>query len=173
MVQISVIIPVYNAERYLSACLDSVIEQSYKNLDIILIDDGSTDNSGKICDEYSIKDKRIKVIHKKNEGVSVARNTGLDVATGKWISFVDSDDIIETDLYQNIISELEKNNPDLFIFNFYTNNEKNMLYSREEIIQDREIINNIKEKIIYPAFDKETPRIYSFVWNTIFEDGIF
>lgn len=169
MVSISVIIPVYNAERYLSACLNSVINQKFKELEIILIDDGSTDNSGKICDDFSKKDNRVKVIHKKNEGVSVARNIGLDIAKGKWISFVDSDDIIEEDLYKRIICELEKNDPDVFIFNHFYNNKKNSLYSSEGIIEEKKIINNVKEKIIYPGFDIETPRVYSFVWNKIFK----
>ena len=107
---ISIIIPVYNVEQYLSRCVDSVINQTYKNLEIILVDDGSTDNSGKICDEYALKDNRIKVIHKKNGGVSSARNAGLDIAKGDYIGFVDSDDFIEHDMYeylQNLIIEYD------------------------------------------------------------------
>lgn len=172
MVQISVIIPVYNTARYLSTCLNSVIGQSFNDLEIILIDDGSTDGSEKICDEYAKKDKRIRVIHKKNEGVSIARNTGLDNATGKWISFVDSDDFLEKNTYQNIFIELEQNNPDLFIFNYYNNSKKNKLYSKEGIIEDKKIIQNVKEKIIYSSFDGETPRVFSFVTNKIFKTEI-
>ena len=93
--KISVIIPVYNVEKYLKRCLDSVINQTYKNLEIILVDDGSTDNSGKICDEYAKNDKRIIVIHKENGGVSVARNIGLDICTGDYVNFIDSDDWID------------------------------------------------------------------------------
>ena len=85
---ISVIVPVYNAEEYLSRCLDSILAQTYKNLDIILVDDGSTDKSGKICDEYTQKDSRIRVIHKQNGGVSCARNTALSVAKGEYIGYV-------------------------------------------------------------------------------------
>ena len=119
---ISVIIPVYNVEQYLSRCIDSVINQTYKNLEIILIDDGSTDNSGKICDEYATKDKRIKVIHKQNWGVASARNIGLDIAKGEYIGFVDSDDYIEPDMYEILYSLLIKNKVkvsccDYFIFN--------------------------------------------------------
>ena len=91
---ISVIIPVYNVEKYLNRCVDSVINQTYTNLEIILIDDGSPDGSGAICDEYVIKDNRIKVIHKPNSGVSETRNCGLDNATGEWLFFLDSDDWI-------------------------------------------------------------------------------
>ena len=89
---ISVIIPVYNVEKYLHRCLDSVIEQTYKNLEVILIDDGSTDHSGEICDDYAAKDVRIHVIHQENQGVSAARNKGLDNVKGEYITFVDSDD---------------------------------------------------------------------------------
>lgn len=94
---ISVIIPVYNVEQYLRKCLESIINQTYKNLEIILIDDGSTDNSGKICDEYAKKDTRIQTIHKKNGGLSDARNCGLKKSTGDYIVFVDSDDWMDFD----------------------------------------------------------------------------
>ena len=87
---ISVIIPVYNVEKYVAKCLDSVIAQTYRDLEIIIVDDGATDSSGKICDEYAIKDERIQVIHKSNGGLSSARNAALDIATGEYIAFVDS-----------------------------------------------------------------------------------
>ena len=96
---ISVIVPVYNVESYLEKCIDSIIHQTYKNLEIILVDDGSTDNSGKICDVYKEKDSRIKVIHKQNRGLSSARNCGLEIAKGEYIGFVDGDDYIAEDMY--------------------------------------------------------------------------
>lgn len=95
---ISVIVPVYNVETYLEQCVNSIINQTYTNLEIILVDDGSTDNSGRICDKYAAMDSRIKVVHKINAGVSAARNLGLDIANGKYITFVDSDDFVE-DMY--------------------------------------------------------------------------
>ncbi|MDQ0478172.1 glycosyltransferase [Chryseobacterium sp. MDT2-18] len=94
MNKISVIIPVYNVEKYLSACIESIINQTYRNLEIILVDDGSTDCCPKICDDYAAKDSRIKVRHKENGGLSDARNVGIEVATGEYIAFVDSDDLI-------------------------------------------------------------------------------
>ena len=100
---ISVIIPVYNVENFLDKCIKSVLYQSYKNLEIILVDDGSTDKSGKICDEYKMTDKRIKVIHKANGGLSDARNTGLKTARGKYYSFIDSDDYIASEMLQIMI----------------------------------------------------------------------
>ena len=115
MNKISIIIPVYNVELYLRECLDSIINQTYNNLEIILIDDGSPDNCGAICDEYAEKDTRIIVIHKENEGVSAARNDGLEMVTGDWFTFVDSDDWIEPDYCENFIQ-------------FASNHQANMIF---------------------------------------------
>ncbi len=112
---ISVIIPVFNVEDYLDYCLKSVIEQEYKNLEIILVDDGSSDSSGGICEEYAKKDSRIKVIHKKNGGLSSARNVGLDVMTGDYISFVDSDDYIRVDYISQMVRYIVEDKTDLVI----------------------------------------------------------
>ena len=105
---ITVIVPVYNVEKYLRRCLDSIIRQTYQNLEILCIDDGSIDNSGEICEQYAARDARIKVIHQENQGLSTARNRGLDTATGEYIAFVDSDDYIAADvleqLYQSAVS---------------------------------------------------------------------
>lgn len=107
---ISVIVPVYNVEDYLDRCIESIINQTYKNLEIILVDDGSTDSSGKKCDEYALRDGRIKVFHKENGGVSSARNMGLDIATGDYIGFVDSDDLLEQNMYEMLLNNAEKHN---------------------------------------------------------------
>lgn len=93
--KISVIVPVYNVEKYLPRCIDSILSQTFKNFELLLIDDGSPDNSGKICDEYAKRDSRVKVFHKPNGGVSSARNLGLDKASGEWVTFIDADDYIE------------------------------------------------------------------------------
>ena len=93
---LSIIVPVYNVEKYLARCIDSILAQTFTDFELILVDDGSTDNSGEICDEYAGKDPRIIVIHKENGGVSSARNHGLDIARGEYITFVDSDDQIGT-----------------------------------------------------------------------------
>jgi glycosyltransferase involved in cell wall biosynthesis len=108
---LSVIIPIYNVENYLHKCIDSILNQTFTNLEIILVNDGSTDSSPQICDDYAKKDSRIKVIHQENAGVSVARNNGIEVATGEYITFVDSDDWLEPKMYENMCaisySELE------------------------------------------------------------------
>lgn len=106
---ISVIIPVYNVEKYLRQCINSVINQTYHNIEIILVDDGSPDNCGKICEEYAQKDSRIKVIHKKNGGLSDARNAGIEIATGKYITFIDSDDDIVKEYVEYLYGLLSKN----------------------------------------------------------------
>lgn len=122
---ISVIIPVYNVEQYLSKCLDSVVNQTYKNLEVILVDDGSTDNSGKICDEFALKDNRIIVIHKSNGGLSSARNEGLKFAKGQYVGFVDSDDYIEIGMYEKLLEVSLKYGSDVVCSNYYrvTNNK--------------------------------------------------
>lgn len=101
---VSVIIPAYNAEQYVGFCLDTVIAQTHKNLEIIVVDDGSTDNTGKICDEYANKDSRINVIHQENEGLSSARNAALDIMTGEYIAFIDSDDFISKDYTEKLLN---------------------------------------------------------------------
>lgn len=110
---ISIIVPVYKVQNYLDKCVESIVEQTYKNLEIILVDDGSPDNCPAMCDEWAKKDSRIKVIHKKNGGLSSARNAGLDVCTGDYIGFVDSDDWIEPDMYEYLLDIGMKNNADV------------------------------------------------------------
>ena len=116
--KISIIVPVYKVEPYLRKCLDSIINQTYQNLEIILVDDGSPDNCGAICDEYAAQDGRIKVIHKENGGVSSARNAGLDAATGEWIGFVDSDDQVELDMFESLLRGAMVQGADIAICGF-------------------------------------------------------
>lgn len=116
---ISVIIPVYNVEHYLVQCLESVVCQTYQNMEIILIDDGSTDSSGSLCDQWAEKDGRIKVVHKENEGLSSARNDGLRVATGEYVAWVDSDDYISADFLEKLYKLLTNHNADMSMCNYY------------------------------------------------------
>lgn len=153
---ISVIIPVYNVEKYLKRCLDSVISQTYENLEIILIDDGSTDTSGKICDEYAIKDKRIRVIHKENGGLSSARNAGLDVAVGNYVTMIDSDDFVLKNHIETMYNQIVKYNADVAAvgFNIFFdgdnetlqyNNPDVILHDRESVIKELLHIGSIKQ----------------------------
>lgn len=120
---ITVIVPVYNVEEYLSRCLDSIINQSYQNLQIILVDDGSQDNSGRICDEYKSRDGRIQVIHQSNSGLAGARNAGLAVAKGEYIGFVDSDDRISPDMFETLYEEIKKYDCDISVCGRYLESE--------------------------------------------------
>jgi len=125
--KISVIIPVYNVEQYLEQCINSIIKQTYSNLEILLVNDGSTDSSGKVCDELASNDSRVKVIHQINGGVSSARNTGMDAASGDYITFVDSDDWLEAGMYQNMIGIVSKQNaPDIVMCDFISEKENNI-----------------------------------------------
>lgn len=121
--QISVIVPVYNSESTLNRCVDSILSQNFKNFELLLIDDGSTDCSGEICDEYAKKDFRVKVFHKENGGVSSARNVGLDNAKGEWITFVDSDDYI----YNVVFNMVQSYTTDLLIFNHKIESDNNLI----------------------------------------------
>lgn len=110
---ITVIVPVYNVEEYLRRCVDSVLAQTYQNLEIILVDDGATDNSGIMCDEYAAKDARVKVVHKENGGLSDARNAALDIAKGEYITLVDSDDYLANDYVEYLLNLLNENHADI------------------------------------------------------------
>ena len=106
--EISVIVPIYNVEHYLSRCIDSIINQSFYNMEIILVDDGSTDGSSSLCDYYAERDGRIRVIHQQNYGLVLARKVGIQNAVGKYVGFVDADDWIEPDFYEILYNALEK-----------------------------------------------------------------
>lgn len=110
---ISVIVPIYNVEKYICRCVDSILNQTYKNIEIILVDDGSPDNCPKICDEYAAKDSRIRVVHKKNGGLSDARNAGMAVANGEFISFIDGDDYIDCDMLLDLFGCITEDESDI------------------------------------------------------------
>ncbi len=124
MDKVTVVIPVFNVDRFLSEAIESAINQTYKNIEIILVDDGSTDNSGKICEDYAKRDDRIIVIHKQNGGLSTARNAALDVYTGKYIMFLDSDDFLELDAVEKMHAEIVRKNADYVIGNYINATEE-------------------------------------------------
>jgi glycosyltransferase EpsH len=174
---ISIIIPVYNAESHLSKCLNSIIHQSYQNLEIICVDDGSTDNSHKILTNYAIIDRRFKIIKQKNSGASIARNIALDNVTGKYIMFVDSDDYLELNACEIAISTAQKNNADLIFWSYvreFTNQskEKHFFWDDGEIFEEgsvknllhRRLVGPLKEELAHPDY------LYSFepLWNKMY-----
>lgn len=127
--KISVIVPIYNVENFLVKCIESIITQTYKNLEIILINDGSTDNSGKICDQFSEKDSRIKVIHKENEGVSATKNLGMKISSGEYVAFVDSDDYIANDYCETLYNNMIESGADVSIIGYNVVNEEGIIIS--------------------------------------------
>ena len=119
MPKLSIIVPVYKVEQYIHKCVDSILNQTFTDFELILVDDGSPDNCGKICDEYAQKDKRVRVIHKENGGLSDARNAGLEEAVGEYVSFIDSDDWVDLDLYSDVLAYACTNQLDVVCFDVY------------------------------------------------------
>lgn len=164
---ISVIVPVYKVEKYLPKCIESIINQTHKNIEIILVDDGSPDNCGKICDEYAQRDERIKVVHKENGGLSSARNAGLDIVTGKYISFIDSDDYIAENFIDYMYSVLKKENVDVVQCNYTRNELTNISEVNEEIL----VISS--EKAIENLNSAELHGKYVIVCNKLYKYSIY
>lgn len=168
--KVSVIVPIYNVEKYLNKCIDSIIEQSLREIEIILVDDGSTDNSGAIAEMYAQKDSRVKVIHKENGGQGSARNYGIEVAQGKYIGFIDSDDWIDLNMYEELYIAAEKENADIAVCNRKVfdenNNLKTIVNVSERIIDINKV--NIVDYVIERLFYPHTVVVY----NKIFKKSI-
>ena len=146
---ISIIVPVYKSEKYIKKCIESIINQTYKDIEIILVDDGSPDNCPKICDNYAEIDNRIHVIHKQNGGLINARKSGLEIAHGEYIGFVDGDDWIEPEMYQLFADMIKKYSPDMVLSDFYYDDDGKLTNSKQ--LFDKEYYDKIAlEKFIYP-----------------------
>lgn len=130
--QISVIVPIYNSEKTIYRCVDSLLSQTYNNIEILLIDDGSTDESRRICDEYAIKDNRVKVFHKKNAGVASARQYGVDNAIGKYTIHADPDDWVEPTMLENLLKKAFETKADMVICDYYEEYPKKQVYIKQE-----------------------------------------
>lgn len=162
---VSVIIPVYKVESYLRECVDSVINQTYKNLEIILVDDGSPDNCPKICDEYALQDSRVKVIHKDNGGLSDARNAGMNIATGNYWSFVDSDDVCHKQMIELLMNPIMEKKVDISCCN-------------ELFFYDKSELSRVKDNIVssYEIFETKKwflKRYSDVAWNKIYNKQLF
>lgn len=155
---ISVIVPIYNVEKYLKKCVDSIINQTLTNIEIILVNDGSTDNCGQIIDEYANNDKRIVVVHKENGGQSSAKNMGLDIAKGKYIGFIDSDDFIHNDMYKNLYDAIENSKADICVCGREAYSEAGKLYYKKELEEELIDLNcySIQDYITKKLFYKHT-----------------
>lgn len=162
--KVSIIVPMYKVEDYVVECIDSIANQSYKNIELILVDDGSPDNCGKIADEYAQKDERIKVIHKENGGLSAARNTGMEVATGDYLMFIDSDDFMIEGALEALVKKIEKENADYVIANYINSDEDGTLW--EKPVFNTEKYNTFKLDI--KDYQDSFFIMNSGVWNKIF-----
>ena len=157
--KISIIVPIYNVDKYLRRCLDSIINQTYKNIEIILVNDGSKDDSLKICKEYKKKDKRVVLIDQKNAGLSMSRNNGIDIATGDYIGFIDSDDVISIYMYEYLLKSIKESNSDISLCPFkafnndivFSNDYNNISIEKDEVIKelliDRKISSHACDKL--------------------------
>ena len=162
---ISVIVPVYNVEKYLDNCVESIVNQTYKDLEIILVDDGSPDNCPAMCDEWAQKDSRIKVIHKENGGVSSARNIGLDNVTGEYIGFVDSDDYLKSNMYELLIENLTATNSDISVCSTFLVDENNNI--KADNIFESQVLNQ-EEAVKFLSY-----KMNNSLWNKLFKKDMF
>ena len=171
---ISIIIPVYNAEKYLVKCLDSVVNQTYRNLEIILVDDGSTDKSPEICEEYAKKDNRIKLLHKENGGVSSARNAGLSMISGEYIAWVDSDDYVAPDYIEYMYILLSEYNADISRCKYIWALPNNINLTNQSLkIREPRVIDNKKDIMnIFISFSLQNIITTTF-WGKLFKKDLF
>lgn len=164
---ITIVIPVYNVENYVEKCINSVCNQLYDNLDIILVDDGSTDSSGRICDRMAEQDSRIRVLHTENKGLSAARNAGIDIARGSLIGFVDSDDWVEPDMYSFLYQLMAEHNADITVCSHYVdkNGKQKCKMQRNELV-----VCNRDEAMELLMIDK---LLHNYAWDKLYKKELF
>lgn len=171
MAEVSIIVPVYNVERYLEDCIESILNQTFKDFELILIDDGSTDSSCEICDEYKKKDSRIRVIHKSNGGLSSARNIGLDVACGKYIGFVDSDDSIHPRMYEILYDLIQTHNADISCCDYKRTDT--LINCNYEEVDSYEAIEMDNIQAVNSLYNMDTAIILVVAWNKLYSKELF
>lgn len=163
---ISIVVPVYNAENTLERCVNSICKQTYDNIEIILVNDGSADNSLKICNKLAQKDKRIRVISQSNAGVSAARNLGIEAAQGAYIGFVDSDDWIDSDMYSSMYKSMQENNAELVLCNYIqVYGEKHI--KKDEFIRIKEDTKLLKEEVLSNILSRQDNNIIGTCWRLL------
>ena len=168
---ISVIVPVYNVEQYLEKCIQSIIHQTYRNLQIILVDDGSTDDSGKICDVFQAMDQRIQVIHKSNAGLVSARKTGIELAEGEYIANIDSDDWIEQDMLENLYSAAQESGAEVVCSGHYVDMNVSTKVVRNRLKQGTYRLEDVRTEILYSGSFYECS-ITPYIWSKLFRRDI-
>ena len=168
---ISVIVPAYNVEKYIARCLDTILKQTYSNLEVIVVDDGSKDDTGVIIDKYKSKDARVKIIHQENRGLSGARNSGLKIATGDFIGYVDGDDTIEYGMYEKMLKACLENDAELAVCAYAPVDEKGDLISPVEVSSSVYVLPKMEALKTYLSDDKPY-HIYNSVWSKLFNKSI-
>lgn len=162
MPQVSIIVPCYNVEKYLAECIESLQAQTLKDIEIILVDDGSPDNSGKICDAYAAKDSRIRVLHKPNQGVSAARNDGLKMATGEYVIFVDSDDYVPAEAYEKMYAKAKETNVDIVLADMYQVKNGELKYAQffkePFVTSERKFLDQLIQADFYRTYCPDPPQ---------------
>lgn len=169
MPKVSIIVPVYNVEKYLDRCMQSLLNQTLSDIEIIMVDDGSPDRCPQMCDEYAAKDRRVRVIHKENGGLGLARNTGLDAATGEYVAFVDSDDFTSVEAYENLFKAAEENGADIVYAGFNMQNSdgtESKCFMLDHTWEGKDIIEFLKSMIFDTKPDIDT--IWMSVWNGLY-----
>lgn len=172
---VTVVVPVYNVEKYLNQCVNSILKQTYKNFELILVDDASTDSSGRICDDIAQQDPRVKVIHKENAGAGYARNSAMELANGKYITFVDSDDYVEPDLLERLMAGIKRNNADTCIGGWKRVNNDGTIIAVNEYVNtmynQQDVYVELFKRMLGSAPDKKD-YIKMAVWNSLYSMDI-
>lgn len=164
MAEVSMIVPVYQVEKYIGQCIESVLNQTFQDFELILIDDGSKDDSGRICDFYAAKDERIRVVHTENRGAAAARNTGLDQASGRYITFLDGDDYLADNMIERLHQVIEDSAYDMVVCDFLNllpnKNDNFIVHLKEKTVNGREVLEHLKNEKSYG--------VWTVVWNKIY-----
>lgn len=171
--KVSIIVPIYNVEKYLDRCMESLLNQTLKDIEIIMVDDGSPDNCPKMCDEYAKKDKRVKVIHKKNGGLGFARNSGLDIATGEYVAFVDSDDFTDTDAYRCLYETAKERGADVVYAGFHSQQSdlsETTFFTLDKEWVGKDILSFLGEMLYNDKPQEEN--ISMSMWNAIYRRSV-
>lgn len=176
-IKVSIILPIYNVEKYLDRCMDSLLNQTLKDIEIIMVNDGSPDNCPKMCDEYAKNDNRVKVVHKKNGGLGFARNSGLDIATGEYVAFVDSDDYVGLDMYKTLYDRAETDRCDAVFCAFRTEVRENKWMYSDEVEADKlwkgKEVQQFMLDMIASGAGVKAERLYQMsVWHSLYKRSL-
>lgn len=177
MAKISIIVPIYNVERYLDRCMQPLLHQTLHDIEIILVDDGSPDQCPNLCDDYARRDSRIKVIHQKNGGLGFARNSGLEIATGEYVAFCDSDDFVERNMYASLYEEAKASDADVVFSNFFIETRKGQWIENKEVSErtewrGKEIEAFMLDMVASAPYMKQERRYQMSVWHSIYRRSI-